>query len=485
MLINLFNFSKKENSTKRPTGEGTSFNCILKEDTSIINPVIRLDLGQPFNPSQFNYAYIEDFNRYYFIEDWINSGSLWIASLSVDVLASFKTEIGDADLYILRSSAESDGRVIDTKYPTKSQANSYIDDIGTVTISNKDRSKTRTVTNYFDTNIMFGFYYIGVVGANGYGVEYYCLLPSGFNDLVNKLYNFIPTDMDDVSDGIARHLANPMQYITTCYWLPIAPLNAYLNFEYKTIKMGFYSFTVDAYKIEPMVDIVRNEATFNIRKHPQANDRGLYLNNAPFSNYTLNFNPFGTFSLDPSLMVDDQEVTATWYIDYATGEADLTIKSINTLIANVKTMFAIPVQLNYADVSGFGTIANGIGNIGYRNVGGLEANMTNSGSIIGNIASAVVGGFIGVEGTRQPKISSIGGGGNFLPFNTYEPKLYSDFYYIVDEYNVEIGRPLCKVRKPKNLGGYMIAQEGVIEAVATKTELVEVDRYLIGGFYYE
>ena len=244
------------------------------------------------------------------------------------------------------------------------------------------------------------------------------------------------------------------------------------------INFGNYSIECECWEIDPTLDINKAVATFNIRKHPQASARGIYLNGSPFSNYTLQFNPFGSFPLDASLMVDDTNITCEWYVDYNTGEADLTIKSVNTLISNTRALLATPIRLNQASVDILGVGKNILsGAIG--TVGSLL-----TGNIAGAVSSAV-GGFIGATESKQPKIASIGGGGNFLPFNTYLPKLYSDFYYVADEFNAEIGRPLCKVRKPNVLGGYMVVLDGSINASATKPELQEINTYLTGGFYYE
>lgn len=480
MIIKLFNINKKENSTKRPADAGTSFNCILKDDTSIISPEIKLDLGLPFNPSSYNYAYIEDFNRYYFINDWVASDPLWIASLSVDVLASFKEAIGDHDLYILRSSSESNNRIVDTKYPTLAQAESYIDSMGNIILSRVDGTGSKTIPaeDYFNRSLYFGYFYVGVIGANLTGVSYYCFNSAGFTDLIDALYNYQPTDMEDVSDGIAKHISNPIQYITTCYWLPFIPVGKSMTPPTTNINFGNYSIECECWEIDPTLDINKAVATFNIRKHPQASARGIYLNGSPFSNYTLQFNPFGSFPLDASLMVDDTNITCEWYVDYNTGEADLTIKSVNTLISNTRALLATPIRLNQASVDILGVGKNILsGAIG--TVGSLL-----TGNIAGAVSSAV-GGFIGATESKQPKIASIGGGGNFLPFNTYLPKLYSDFYYVADEFNAEIGRPLCKVRKPNVLGGYMVVLDGSINASATKPELQEINTYLTGGFYYE
>ena len=96
--VNLYTLSKRDNSTKRPTGNGTQFSCIIKSGSGILHPTISLDLGKTNDPSQYNYAYIPDFDRYYFIEEWYFDRALWTASLKVDVLATYKTEIGNSNL---------------------------------------------------------------------------------------------------------------------------------------------------------------------------------------------------------------------------------------------------------------------------------------------------------------------------------------------------------------------------------------------------
>ena len=483
--VRFYKFNKKENSTKRPDNNVAhqDYECILKDPSGLLNPIISLNLGLLTNPYDFNYCYIEAFNRYYYVTEWTFEKALWWASLSVDVLATYKTQIGDSDFYILRSSAESDGKVMDTKYPTLSLANSYSNNIGNVTVSLADGSGAYTKVDYFNTPLASGYYYLGIVGSNGTGVNWYVLSPNGFNTVANALYNYIPSDMDDVSNGIAKVLADPMQFIVSCYWLPYLVPNKFIAS--RSINFGYYTISgVECAAIDPVADICRSRASFNIRKHPQAQSRGEYLNNNPYSNYTINFNPFGSFSLDASLMIEDTSITLDWYVDITTGLADLTIKATNTLLANVQSQFAVPIQLNQALVdfkagaraglSGAVDVAGGIIRTALGDMTGLFS-----------IASGAVGGYIGVTEAKQPKITSMGGGGNFLPFNTYVPKLYSDFYYIADEFNDEIGRPLCKVRKPRNIAGYIIVLDGTLSANATKEELQQVNSYLMGGFFYE
>lgn len=95
MAINItfFSFSKKMNSTSQPSG-GLVTSCDLKRGTDVLNPQIIINRR---DMSNYNYAYIPAFSRYYWINNWSVDGGLWYGALSVDALASWKAEIGSTD----------------------------------------------------------------------------------------------------------------------------------------------------------------------------------------------------------------------------------------------------------------------------------------------------------------------------------------------------------------------------------------------------
>lgn len=67
-------------------------NCTLKENSSIINPTIKMDIGNN-KAINANYCYIPILNRFYFINDKrCIRGNLWELDLSVDVLTSFRND---------------------------------------------------------------------------------------------------------------------------------------------------------------------------------------------------------------------------------------------------------------------------------------------------------------------------------------------------------------------------------------------------------
>lgn len=71
---------------------GASFSCVLKEDTSLLRPV--LEVVTSSNLSGYNYLYIPEFSRYYFIDDIVSlNDGRWEISAHVDVLETYKTAI--------------------------------------------------------------------------------------------------------------------------------------------------------------------------------------------------------------------------------------------------------------------------------------------------------------------------------------------------------------------------------------------------------
>ena len=97
MTINLYKIISEKNSVKKETGAGKltasyTLTGTLKNNTSIINPTIRVEVNSDI--VNCNYAYIPEFSRYYFIRDIVNvSNNLWEISMHCDVLSSFWNEI--------------------------------------------------------------------------------------------------------------------------------------------------------------------------------------------------------------------------------------------------------------------------------------------------------------------------------------------------------------------------------------------------------
>lgn len=86
----------------------------LREDTSIVNPVILFEFdGVP----QFNYVQIESFNnRFYFVNDIVSvATNLWEVYLSIDVLHTYREQIYNQTCFVERCSSEWNDLLTDNK----------------------------------------------------------------------------------------------------------------------------------------------------------------------------------------------------------------------------------------------------------------------------------------------------------------------------------------------------------------------------------
>ena len=71
---------------------GSEFTCDLKADTSVLKPTLVLQSSSSL--AGFNYMYIPDFQRYYFIDDIVSKNNvIWEVSGHVDVLETYKQGI--------------------------------------------------------------------------------------------------------------------------------------------------------------------------------------------------------------------------------------------------------------------------------------------------------------------------------------------------------------------------------------------------------
>lgn len=85
---------------KSPTQVGV-LEGVLRAPTSIINPVISIEYA---NPVGFNYIYIQEFGRYYFVNGIsIESDKLIVVSAHVDVLKTYATAIANFDAVVKRN----------------------------------------------------------------------------------------------------------------------------------------------------------------------------------------------------------------------------------------------------------------------------------------------------------------------------------------------------------------------------------------------
>lgn len=472
MEVRFYHFSKKPNSTKIPTDGGTVYSCTLKSASGIINPIVRLMLPIGSNPSAFNYAYIPDYGRYYYVRDWVFSDRLWEGLLQVDALASWKNAIGSSTLYALRSSAKSDGNLLDHFYPTSSDFTENIQNV------NSPFSTNGTI------DISKGCFCVGVISSDPSvgSIKYSFLQTGALKTLCSGLMAAIGTgngfDADDASLALQKSVIDPLSYIKSCVWLPIS---------YSSIaEVGEQSLTVGDWIItannKPLVSgsgapYYVGTSTFNLHVHPQTSSRGNYLNLSPYRYLRLSIPPFGVFSLEPMDFLNADAITLQSYVDYCTGAGELYILNGQRVTQRVSSMIGVPIQLSEIRQNILGGGLSTLGSI----VGSVAS------GLIGNAAGAITGVLSGIGSavdTFRPTPSSIGSNGSFVSLNG-QWQLYERFSKIVDEDNGHHGRPLCQIVKPAEVGGYLLVADGDVDLPASAAEISDIKSALESGFFYE
>nr|DAM58591.1 MAG TPA: hypothetical protein [Caudoviricetes sp.] len=90
--ISLFKTDSENNRVVKTLTDEKQLSGELRNQTSALNPSIRIESAD--NISTYNYAYISEFGRYYYITDIVSvRTNCWVVSLRCDVLMSYKDEI--------------------------------------------------------------------------------------------------------------------------------------------------------------------------------------------------------------------------------------------------------------------------------------------------------------------------------------------------------------------------------------------------------
>lgn len=103
MQITLYVNSSEKQTINKSISNGLILTGLLRNESSVVNPTILIEID---NPSFYNYAYIPEFGRYYFITDMVSvRTNLWRISMSVDVLMSYQEQILNLDVIVNNASS--------------------------------------------------------------------------------------------------------------------------------------------------------------------------------------------------------------------------------------------------------------------------------------------------------------------------------------------------------------------------------------------
>lgn len=463
--VRFYTLTKKSNSTLVPSSGATSYNCIIKDGSGILTPKIELDMGLASDPSTFNYCYIPNFERYYYITEWYFDRGLWTATGKVDVLGTYKSQIGASSLYILRAAGAYDGAIVDNLYPMK---------VGCTYQHNTAASPYQTA----------GTYIIGVVSPMGdYGsITYHAVNASGLSTICQYLISSAvdPTngyDLNDASMALQASIIDPIQYIKSVMFFPFAMTD--FDLQTATTSIDIFKWTIPSVLAARISgNRINKTLSFSITKHPSTNSRGNYVNCSPYTILTLYAPPFGVIEIDTSVTSNASTLTANIDIDPISGRGILKIICNGTILNQMESQIGVPIQVSQVTRDFVGGVTSALG--------GVTGSLTSL--AMGDMGGAITSAFSGIGNAVKaltPRSQTVGTGGGFSSIYPYAWQLDHQFFTPVDDDLTENGRPLCQVRQISTMSGYMLIQDGDVAIPGTKAEADEIRSLLESGFYYE
>lgn len=521
--IRLFNFNKKINSTKIPNETGTVVSCQMKTSSSILFPVVEIKgVTSINNIPLFNYAYIDVFKRYYWIDDITYDIGVWTLTMHCDALASFRSDIRDSIQYVVRSASSYDNGIMDTMYLTHpgslASESSRVDYAGIQGSTNNvfvvNPNGSYSEEQFFNVSFTSGYFVLGVVGSNTAGMTYYSMSNSSFKNFISNAFSLTPSNMNDVSSGVANAIFNPMQYITYVKWFPIEP---YYTTTTTTIKVGGYdipgSYTAGIITASDIRTVVMK---MYIPKHSSAQT---YKNLSPYTELSLYFQPFGVIPLDTTKLINSLYIVMHIVIDFCTGSAVLNIYSedqstvpvnpegliysvsmqygvdipVSTLVMDWKAGAAVsamqflksvtldnPFKKETTASSGRSAGSGRDPGITTRNLPERDSSSTSTVDLLDKAMD--------LTASALGQVSSTGAVGSFLAYRNNLPYILAWFKYTVSEDISRFGRPLYQNVQLSSLTGFCICTNASISSFrysAMEEEIATIQTVLNTGVYIE
>lgn len=467
MAINIkfYNFQKKAKSTARPNGPAVALPCVLKEATSIIAP--KIEVRSDSTPIIFNYAQIEDFNRWYKISNWTYDRGIWIAQLQIDLLATYKDTIGSSSLYIVRSSHAFDGRYRDNKYP----------------MANGATMSSVPISPLWVQNPANGAYCVGITAKNGgFGsTGYYWLNNTQMNTLISQLLDdSLLSDSgyltSDCSIPLQKSIADPLQYIKSCIYIPFN-FTEYQPTQAVDIYVWEWKPGVTGIPVYREYAVIEKTRTITLPKHPQAAARGVYMNTPPYTSLALAVPPFGVIELDATALADVATLTINATVDITSGVGCLEIRGGGAILHRLEQQVGIPIQLSQITRDYMGAARTAVGGF-FNSIG--QALTGNIGGAIGTAANAA----IDTQLALVPRENSTGQGGAFT-YLYMTTALTATFYQAAADDNSNYGRPLMRKGMPSDYPGFLLIDNADVTINGTLDESEELKLLLESGFFYE
>lgn len=486
--LTTWTLSKRNNSTKTPSGAGNQIDVTLKGGCDILAPVFVLNFsGIP----SFNYCLFQA--RYYFVSD-IKSvrEDLWEVSCNIDVLGTYKANIQASSPYVLYydhvNTEISDRRLSLKTTKTLQTENGVFDTLGNGTGTNYavainvvgetnvdtyivDQSTARTLLNEYDNWFEnSGDYDPGTGSREG----------SGFIDFASYV---ISTTADAVMAFLEETLAFWKQWfasgkiadnIISAYTLPL-PVSAFSGTN-ADIWLGKYNTGITGLRIDDRIFSDGCSVTIPW----QASD---WRRNAPYHELYLYIPYIGLISLPVSDLIGDTTINVSVSIDITCGDAVFTVYTgTNRYIGQYTTNMAATFAIGSSNVP----VSQTMNSIVAAATAGITAIATGGTSAaIGAITAGGISLANDVSGAPTCIGSNMGGAVLGVTDKVVCYSVFHDTTVTPSSVSAEKGTPYNGVLSLSAITGYVQTLGASVAGALTDTEREQINQLMDGGFFIE
>lgn len=465
--VNFMRFNKRINSTAVPSGGGTAYGCLLKDDTSLHSPVFQMQFGMDFNPSSYNYCYVPSWGCYYFVEEWTYVNRLWHARCYMDVLATYKSDILATKAFLLYSEASGNKELVDSRL-----------------------AKVTTPQMRILDNVDIGYgttpcYILRTIGANG-GTSGYLMGDGDFANLGNILSD--PT----FTTTLTQQYGDVYGCILGCMHFPFSPPTGAHSGTH--IYLGTYDTGVSA----SAMSVWKIVHTRNITVPRIYND---WRDEACIT-YHLWLPYVGAVELSASDIIG-ATLAIQVGVEFITGSLVYHISAVqdgNTGITRYYDIGSFTGMCGSAvPITGYQSNASGvIAGIGQMGTGAVSGGVT--GGMAGGVGGAVVGAGLGAIGGIANTINAykshtaciIGGatGESWSNMGVWSTDIILSALINPTNINPEtvkdtIGIPCMEPKLISTQDGYVMTANFAVSGGMDKTEKQEINALMDGGVWIE
>lgn len=463
MNVTFYVFQKRANSTLTPTADGITFNCLLKDDTSITEPKLEVKLAMyPI----YNYCYIEEFARFYFVTDWQYYRGVWTASLSEDYLGTWKAPLLNTSAFVAYSTSHGSKDIVDTRITTTC-------DVSTVTWE-------QSASDSIFTSV--GCYLLTLIsedsnGLNGVGAVYALTTSQlqSFMDLITST-----SWIDAFTTAISNVRLNPMDAILSCKWVPFS----YYQLDGNEVNIKVMYQETDKVGKLLIHNVVRKQVTINL---PIVGSTIDYRDSSAYSTGVLYLPFVGTVPIDLDAFYPNRTLYINITADVVGGEVCYTLSNTtDRILSTYSAMCSSTVPVSNTDIASLSGTTSGF----LAGIGGIVTIATaTSGTALMTGIGAMVGGEIG--SITSGKVTTQTNGqlssrcGAYVSTEISLAIIRKTPTDSTAERVTKYGRPCGKTLTLSALSGYCQTIGASVAMNALQSEIDEVNTMLDNGIYIE